>query len=1181
MKKINNKSIIAVLTACLVFAMILAVSLTAVLTRKAPMGGGTASGDGITETAIITDAGKSTDALEDGDVPNGYAASGTVVTADNFMESFATEAQSGIYVLNSDITLSYTPPKGTQSGTPRLKSGVTFDGNGHTITLTYASASRVGIGYERDGFNRGNMSYLFDYIAGTVKNLKVVFNGQTINNQFNDATHWCGISIGVMCARLDSTGRIENTKVTLNAKMTFYNKVSGSFTNRSAWTDLYFGAFAGFGEGTLQNCTTVVDNTTYVNVFAEAGSYSTTKSRFGGLVGYATSTLKMINCSFKNSRTSTGTYIRSDGSNRSSGFALGSAEGGGSVDGFIYYAGYDNIQTGIENCASIGFVTGIAKPSTMKNIYANRQVNTYWLVGNVENQGCINVLPTVDSDKVDVYFDKNNTSNIVFKLKDSYTPTGILWSITHGKSGSVDLSSMKDVSGSLARCVSIPKYDGGVNRDEGSSINIVYGKGTTLHLNNATVTYSNSDIDMRSHSNITLADSSITKNSSAFDIIYNGGNAKPRNAGTYTMSAINQVAGTNIVYYDAANHVAAVAGVQGTVTVNRYGLLSSAGVSPEFTIEEKIYNGSADHTAGTSGTLRGVNGEIINLIIDEAFFMNAGDFTGEGHDAMTADVASATRLRIIFHADSENYTYNGFRLEEARGLKWAYDGDNSTISPKNIEMDGSYFSVSDKVYDGTTTATVTQTGTVNGINGQTLTLTDISAMFNSANVAEANTVTITFRNSDTNYKINNVLANNDVKVTTTNKIKPKQISVTFGDNLVQSYRDKSAIDTVNCEVTDGLVLDDVVTVTGTVVDGVDFTRFGKYTLSAHVDTENYYSTDTTELMMIYFKQGANVGEWLIENIDDFNMINDNAYYLALNYVQSGDIDAHYSVVDSVKGDFSGSYNGGGFTIKNFVMIADGANNGLFENVTGSISDLMVANATINGYLSGANVGGIVGSLAEGATITNVAFVGDIYVYGDNNNVGGIVGTNSGAITAGAVIGDIFVNGDNNVAGSTIGTNTSVGSMTGGVLFVPIEVNGTDNTAAIRAGVNNGGTISNEIRTIAKSIINNRVVAGSGSNASALFGVVAYQGQTVQDLLSSYRNKLNIDFNAAKNEIEISNVNDLSLLREYRYLKFKLTADIIMHIDSYDVFPVQIGGLNLSGFKIYTTDGKTLTELKFA
>lgn len=40
MKKINNKSIIAVLTACLVFAMILAVSLTAVLTRKAPMGGG-------------------------------------------------------------------------------------------------------------------------------------------------------------------------------------------------------------------------------------------------------------------------------------------------------------------------------------------------------------------------------------------------------------------------------------------------------------------------------------------------------------------------------------------------------------------------------------------------------------------------------------------------------------------------------------------------------------------------------------------------------------------------------------------------------------------------------------------------------------------------------------------------------------------------------------------------------------------------------------------------------------------------------------------------------------------------------------------------------------------------------------------------------------------------------------
>lgn len=1179
MKKINNKSIIAVLTACLVFVMILAVSLTATLMRKAPMGGGTASGDGIAETAIITDAGKSTEALEDGDVPSGYVATGTVVTASNFMNSFATEAQSGTYVLNSDITLLYTPPKGTQSGTPRLKSGVTFDGNGHTITLTYASASRTGIGYERDGFARGNMSYLFDYIAGTVKNLKVVFNGQTINNQFNNTGHHCGVSIGVMCARLDSTGRIENTKVTLNAKMTFYNKVSGSFTDRSAWTDLYFGAFAGFGEGTLQNCTTVVDNTTFVNVFAEAGSYSTTKSRFGGLVGFAASTLKMINCSFKNSRTNTGIYIRSDGSNRSSGFAIGSAEQGGSVDGFIYYAGYDNIQTGIDNCASIGFVTGIAKPSTMKNIYANRQVNTYWLVGSVANQGCINVLPTADTDKVDVYFDKNNTANIVFKLKDSYTSNGILWSITHGKNGADDATSTKDVSGSLARCVSIQKYDGGVNRDAGTNINVQYGTSTVLQLNNTTLTYSNSDIEMRTHSNITLADSSVTKDSSAFEILYNGGTTMPRDAGTYTMVATNKVAGTNIVYYDATNRVAAVAGVQGTLTVNRYGLLSSAGVLPNFVVEEKIYNGSADHTAGVSGTLSGANGEIINLRIDEAFYIHAGKFTGEGHDAMAPDVATATRLRIIFHANSENYTYNGFKLEEARGLKWMYEGDNSTISPLNIEVDDSYFSVADKTYDGTTTATAEQIKTVTGINDLELTLTNLSAAFNSQNVADANTVTISFRNSDTNYKINNVLANSDATINFSKKISPKQIFVTFGDNLIQSYRDKSAIDTVNCVVTDGLIPDDVVTVTGMVVNGVDFTRFGKYTLSAHVDTENYYCTDTTELTMVYFKQGANVGEWLIENIDDFNMINDNAYYLALNYVQSGDIDAHYSVVDSVKGDFSGSYNGGGFTIKNYVMIADGTNNGLFENVTGSISELMVANATINGYLSRATVGGIAGNLAEGATLTNVAFVGDIYVYGDNNNVGGIVGKNSGTITTGAVIGEILVVGDNNVVGSAIGTNTSFGSMSGGVHFVPVEVKGTGNTVAIRAGANDGGIISTTIRVIAKSVINNGVVAGSGSSASSLFTVVAYQDQTVQDLLNTYRNKMNIDFNAA--DIEISNVNDLSLLREYRYLKFKLTADITMHIDSYDVFPVQIGGLNLNGFKIYTTDGKTLTELNIA
>lgn len=1179
MKKISNKSIIAVLTACLVFAMILAVSLTAVLTRKAPMGGGTASGDGITETAIITDAGKSTDALEDGDVPSGYSASGTVVTASNFMELFTKDSQSGTYVLNSDITLLYTPPKATQSGTPRLKSGVTFDGNGHTITLTYASASRTGIGYEDKNLTvYGNMSYLFDYIAGTVKNLKVVFNGQTINNQFNNTGHWCGVAIGVMCARLNSTGRIENSKVTLNAKMTFFNSVSGS----SGYTDLFFGAFAGYGEGTLQNCTTVVDNNTYVNVYAEAKNFAKTKSRFGGIVGYSTATLKVINCSFKNERTSTATYLRLDGTSKHSGFAIGNVKSGGSLNGFIYTSNTNDIRTGIENYDGVGLVVAIYDGSTLNftNIYANQPiVSTNQLVANSVNQGCINILKSDDTSKVDIYFDKSNTSNIVFKLKDNYASTGILWSITHGKSGALDLSSMKDVSGSLARCVSIPKYDGGVNADAGSSINIVYGTSTVLHLNNATVEYSNSDIDMRNDANISLATNGVTKNPSAFNILYNGGTTLPRNVGTYTMSVTNQVAGTDIVYYDTTNFVAAVAGNQGSVTVNRRNLTMEPN-GEYFTVSEKIYDGSADHTSGVTGSLNGVNGEKVNFIIDEAFYISNGTWQGDAHTLATPEVANATRLRIEFHLDSANYKINNSAsdLTQPRTVQWTQTGG---ITPRNIEVDGSYFSVADKTYDGTTTATAEQIKTVKGINDLDLTLTNLSAAFNSANVADANTVTISFRNSDTNYKINNALANNDATVSISKKISPKQISVTFDDNLVQSYRDKSAIDTVNCVVIDGLVPDDVVTVTGMVVDGVDFTRFGKYILSAHVDTENYYSTDTAELTMIYFKQGANVGEWLIENIDDFNMINDNAYYLALNYVQSGDIDAYYSVVDSVKGDFSGSYNGGGFTIKNFVMIADGANNGLFENVIGSISDLMVANATINGYLSGANVGGIVGSLAEGATLTNVAFVGDIYVYGNNNNVGGIVGTNSGAITAGTVIGDIFVNGDNNVVGSAIGTNTSVGSMTGGVLFVPIEVKGTGNTATIRAGVNDGGTISTDIRIIAKSVINNGVTAGSGSSASALFAVVAYQGQTVLDLLNTYRNKMNIDLNAAKNEIEISNVNDLSLLREYRYLKFKLTADITMHIDSYAGFPVQIGGLNLNGFKIYTTDGKTLDELNIA
>lgn len=1175
MKKINNKSVIAVLTACLVFVVILAVVLTATLPHINSGKDIIISGDGVAETATITNAGKSTDALEDGDVPSGYAATGKEVTANNFMNSFATEAQSGTYVLNSDITLLYTPPKDTQSGTPRLKSGVTFDGNGHSITLTYASANRTGIGYERDGFSRGNMSYLFDYIAGTVKNLKVIFYGQTINNQFNNASHWCGISIGVMCARLDSTGRIENTKVTLNAKMTFYNAVSGSW-NSKAWTDLYFGAFAGYGEGTLQNCTTVVDNTTYVNVYAGAGSNSYTKSRFGGLVGYAASTLKMINCSFKNSRTSTATYIRSDGSERSSGFAIGSAEGGGSVDGFVYYAGYDNIQTGIENCTSIGFVTGIAKPSTMKSIYANRQINTYWLVGSTANQGCINVLPTADTNKVDIYFDKNNTSNVVFKLKDSYTSTGIFWSITHGKSGTIDLSSTKDVSGSMSRCVSIAKYDGGVSRDEGSSINIVYGTGTTLNLNTTSVTYSNSDIDMRSNAYVTLAAGGVTKNSSAFSLTYNGSATMPRNVGTYTMAATNQVAGTNIVYYDTTNFVAAVAGVQGTVTVNRCNVTMTVN-GEYFTISDKIYDGSYDHTNGVTGAIAGVNGETVNFKIDEAFYISNGTWQGDAHTLATPDVANATRLRIEFHLDNANYTINNLApdLTQPRTVQWTQTG--VSITPRNIEVDDSYFSVEDKTYDGSTTATVTQTGTVNGISGQTLTLTGLSATFNSANVADANTVSIIFRNSNTNYKINNILASNNVTVATAKKISPKRLSVTFGDNLVQSYRGKSAIETVNCVITDGLIEGDTPTVTGVVVDGVDFTRFGTYTLTAQVNTENYYSDDTAELTMIYFKSSAESGKWLIESIDDFNMINDNAYYLALNYVQTGDIDAYYSVVESVKGNFGGSYDGSNFTIKNLVMIADGAVYGLFENVSGTVSDLMVANVSINSYADGAVIGGVAGNVEASGTLNNTAFVGDIYAYGSDNTVGGLVGTNRGTITGGGtVIGEILVVGNNNIAGGVIGNHS--GSTAGTFnSFMIVEGKGAGNTVSNSSGV---GSVS-PVMSIFGSAINNGVKSGTGSNAAVIL-TLTYNNQTISSIINTYRNRIKIDLSTPATAIEISNVNDLSLLREYRYMNFKLTADITLHIDSeFPTLPTLVGTLNMNSFKVYSTDGITKSEVSIA
>lgn len=1169
MKKINNKSIIAVLTACLAFVVILAVVLTATLPHINSGKDIIISGDGVAETATITNAGKSTDALEDGDVPSGYAATGKEVTASNFMNSFATEAQSGTYVLNSDIELNYTPPKNNSGGMPRIRAGVTFDGNGHTIKLLYSSVTLSnGIGYEGGHSlkNPGNASYLFDYIAGTVKNLKVTFNGQAIHNGFKDQASWCNIVAGVVCARLESTGRIENSKVIVNANIRLSNSCGGGSAFDPPWTNIFFGIFAGMAYGTLQNCTTEVNNTTLLKVDTNGGTNS---SQFGGLVGVTEASMKMINCTFNNTRTNTNNYLTVSGGSSRTGFAIGSAEKKGSVDGFIYKSNNNAVNAGVSS-TNTGLVVGIHNPISVKNIYGNRALTGYWNNGNTANQFCSNQLTADDYTKVDIYFDKSNTSNIVFKLKDSYPSTGIFWSITHGKNGAVDLSSMKDVSGSMSRCVSIPKYDGGVNRDAGSSINIVYGTGTTLNLNNTSVTYSNSDIDMRNNANVSLATNAVPKNPSAFSLTYNGGTTLPRDAGTYTMAATNQVAGTNIVYYDTTNFVAAVAGVQGTLTVNRYNITMYAG-GEYFNIAEKIYDGSADHTSGVTGSLNGVNGEKVNFIIDEAFFIPSQNMNP------TANVSEAERLRILFHLDSPNYYINTITGDNTATNAIPWSQPNVYITPRNIEVDGSYFSVADKTYDGTTTATVTQTGTVNGISGQTLTLTGLSAAFNSANVADANTVTITFRNSDTNYKVNNILANNNVTVTTAKTISPKQISVMFGDNLVQSYRGKSAIETVNCVITDGLVGSDTPTVTGVVVDGVDFTRFGTYTLTAQVNTENYYSDDTAELTMIYFKPSAESGKWLIESIDDFNMINDNAYYLALNYVQTGDIDAYYSVVESVKGNFGGSYDGANFAIKNLVMIADGAVYGLFENVSGTISNLMVANASINSYADGAVIGGVAGNVEASGTLNNTAFVGDIYVYGSDNTVGGLVGTNRGTIIGGGtVIGEILVVGNNNIAGGVVGNHS--GSTAGTFnSFMIVEGKGTGNTVSNNSGV---GSVS-PVMSIFGSAINNGAKSGTGSNAAVIL-TLTYNNQTISSIINTYRNRMKVDLSSPATAIEISNVNDLSLLREYRYMNFKLTADITLHIDSeFPTMPTLVGTLNMNGYKVYSTDGITKSEVSIA
>jgi filamentous hemagglutinin family protein len=160
-------------------------------------------------------------------------------------------------------------------------------------------------------------------------------------------------------------------------------------------------------------------------------------------------------------------------------------------------------------------------------------------------------------------------------------------------------------------------------------------------------------------------------------------------------------------------------------------------------------------------------------------------------------------------------------------------------------------------------------------------------------------------------------------------------------------------------------------------------------------------------------------------------INAQANGLSGRYALAGDLDATGTIYTAapIGATFSGTLTGLGHSITDLTISAPGANNiGLVSISSGTLRDIGLIGGSVSGFSS---VGGLVGT-NDGA-ITQAYATGSVSETGVGNNsyygasIGGLVGTNNGTITQAYATGG--VTGFGLSVGGLVGANTGSGVIT--------------------------------------------------------------------------------------------------------------------------------------------------------
>ncbi|MCF8334802.1 MAG: T9SS type A sorting domain-containing protein [Bacteroidales bacterium] len=171
--------------------------------------------------------------------------------------------------------------------------------------------------------------------------------------------------------------------------------------------------------------------------------------------------------------------------------------------------------------------------------------------------------------------------------------------------------------------------------------------------------------------------------------------------------------------------------------------------------------------------------------------------------------------------------------------------------------------------------------------------------------------------------------------------------------------------------------------------------------------------------------GFNNLYWLSQTSSDwdkyFEQSNDIDLLVTQNWNDdhSGDAEG-FSPIGSSSTDFTGSYDGGGYTIDNLYINRSSDEIALFGQTNGAtITKIGVTNADITGD---SYVGGLVGNHNEGGTVSYSYTTGSVYGTSTfNTYVGGIVGDNSGSISNS--YSTASVSGEDDIIGGLVGAHS--------------------------------------------------------------------------------------------------------------------------------------------------------------